>query len=233
MFGCVAAAVLALAVDLLLALMQAGIGRRSGARLALGLLGLVAIVVGALAPGFARPQATYVIGAKTFTEQYVLAALIKRQLAASGLSASQRQGLGSNVLFDALAANEVDVAVDYSGTIWANRMQRTDVPARDEVLRQTGAMASGEARHPPAGQARLRERLCAGDGAHRKRKRSASAASPISPATPASSPLPAIMSSSRGRNGRRWSRLMACNSAASVRCSPNSCIRRWRPVRST
>jgi len=51
-FGCVAAAVLALAVDQLLALVQTGIGRRSGARLALGLLGLVAITAGALAPGW-------------------------------------------------------------------------------------------------------------------------------------------------------------------------------------
>ena len=135
-FGCVAAAVLALAVDQLLALMQAGIGRRSGTRLALGLLGIVALTAGALAPGLTRPQATYVIGAKTFTEQYVMAALIERRLAAAGLSASQRQGLGSNVLFDALAGNEIDVAVDYSGTIWANRMNRTDVPGRDEVLRQ-------------------------------------------------------------------------------------------------
>lgn len=136
MFGCVAAAVLALAVDLLLALMQAGIARRSGARLALGLLGLVAIIAGALAPGLTRSQASTVIGAKTFTEQYVLAALIKERLAAAGLTASQRQGLGSNVLFDALATGEVDIAVDYSGTLWANRMQRRDVPAREEVLRE-------------------------------------------------------------------------------------------------
>jgi osmoprotectant transport system permease protein len=136
MFGCFAAAVLALAVDQLLALMQAGIARRSGTRLMLGLLGLVAIIAGALAPGLTRPQASTVIGAKTFTEQYVLAALIKERLAAAGLTASQRLGLGSNVLYDALAGNEVDVAVDYSGTIWANRMNRTDVLARDEVLRE-------------------------------------------------------------------------------------------------
>ncbi|MBI3705372.1 MAG: ABC transporter permease/substrate-binding protein, partial [Rhizobiales bacterium] len=135
-FGCVAAAVLALAVDLLLALAQAGIGRRSGARLAFGLLGLGAIVVGALAPGLTGPQATYTIGAKTFTEQYVLAALIKQRLASQGLTASQREGLGSNVLFEALASSEVDVAVDYTGTLWANRMQRSDVPAREQVLRE-------------------------------------------------------------------------------------------------
>jgi osmoprotectant transport system permease protein len=34
----------------------------------------------------------------------------------------------------ALANNEVDVAVDYTGTIWANEMARRDVPPRAEVL---------------------------------------------------------------------------------------------------
>ncbi len=133
-FGCVAAAVLALVVDQLLALMQAGLTRGSRTRLALGALGIVAVTLAALAPGLMRPQATYVIGAKTFTEQYVLAALIQQRLQAARLSASGRQGLGSNVLFDALAANEIDVAVDYSGTLWANRMQRNDVLPREAVL---------------------------------------------------------------------------------------------------
>jgi osmoprotectant transport system permease protein len=83
-----------------------------------------------------RPQANYAIGAKTFTEQYVLAALIQQRLAAANLTASSREGLGSNVLFDALVAGDVDIAVDYSGTLWANRMQRRDVPTREEVLRE-------------------------------------------------------------------------------------------------
>jgi osmoprotectant transport system permease protein len=133
-FGCVAAAVLALAVDQLLALIETGVGQRSRLRVVLGGLGLVAIVLGALIPGLARTQATYAIGAKTFTEQYVLAALIEQRLDAAGLTASRRPGLGSNVLFDALAASEIDVAVDYSGTLWANRMHRNDVLPRAEVL---------------------------------------------------------------------------------------------------
>ena len=49
-------------------------------------------------------------------------------------AAGRRPGLGSNVLFDALAKNEIDVAVDYSGTIWTNRMHRNDTPARIQVL---------------------------------------------------------------------------------------------------
>jgi osmoprotectant transport system permease protein len=108
--------------------------RRSGARTVLGALGLAALTLAALVPGLARPQTEYFIGAKTFTEQYVLAALIERRLEAAGLTAARRPGLGSNVLFDALAKNEIDIAVDYSGTIWANRMNRSDVLPRDQVL---------------------------------------------------------------------------------------------------
>src|SRR6266481_4700424 len=58
------------------------------------LFGCVAAAV--LAPGLSRPQARYAIGAKTFTEQYVLAALIEQRLQAAGLSARRREGLGSS-----------------------------------------------------------------------------------------------------------------------------------------
>lgn len=133
-FGCVAAALLALAVDQLLALVQAGATRRSSARTAVGVAGLAALTLAALIPGLARPHADYIIGAKTFTEQYILAALIEQRLQAAGLGAERRPGLGSNVLFDALAKNEIDVAVDYSGTIWTNRMRRTDTPPRPQLL---------------------------------------------------------------------------------------------------
>ncbi|MFA6264622.1 MAG: ABC transporter permease/substrate-binding protein [Pseudolabrys sp.] len=137
-FGCVASAVLALVVDQLLALMQNGLAQRHGWRTAGGALGLVILVFAALVPGFARAPATYVVGAKTFAEQYVLAALIEQRLAAGGLTSTRRSGLGSSVLFDALAGNEVDVAVDYSGTLWANLMHRTDAPGREAVLNELG-----------------------------------------------------------------------------------------------
>jgi osmoprotectant transport system permease protein len=133
-FGCVAAALLALAVDQLLALIQAGVSHRSTVRTLSGAVGLVALTLVALFPGLARPQAEYLIGAKTFTEQYVLAALIEQRLKAAGITAARRPGLGSNVLFDAVASGEVDIAVDYSGTLWTNRMQRTDAPPRDQLL---------------------------------------------------------------------------------------------------
>jgi osmoprotectant transport system permease protein len=136
LFGCVAAAALAIAVDQLLALMERGVATRSRGRLIGGAIGIAALVIVALAPGLARPGATYVIGTKPFTEQYVLASLIEQRLAGSGLSASQRQGLGSSVIFEALAANEIDAYVDYSGTLWANQMRRSDTKPRDEVVRE-------------------------------------------------------------------------------------------------
>ena len=138
-FGCVAAAVLALVVDQLLALMEYGVAARSRARVAAGGVGLVLVVLAALAPGNAGTRNTYVVGTKSFTEQYILGALIQQRLSAQGLTSERRDGLGSAVVFKALTANDVDVYVDYSGTIWANYMHRSDVKPRAEVLREVSA----------------------------------------------------------------------------------------------
>jgi osmoprotectant transport system permease protein len=134
LFGCLAAAVLALAVDQLLALIESGLRHRSRLRAALGGVGIAALVAVTLVPGMTRAQNSYIVGAKTFAEQYVLAALMAQRLQAAGLSASTREGLGSSVIFEALAANDIDVYVDYSGTLWANQFNRNDVRPRQELL---------------------------------------------------------------------------------------------------
>jgi osmoprotectant transport system permease protein len=134
LFGCVAAAALALAVDQLLALMERGVEQHRRSSTVTGGIGLLLVVLAALLPAYGRVQGTYVIGAKPFTEQYVLAALIEQRLAAHGLSAQRRDGLGSGVIFNALAAGDIDAYVDYSGTIWANEMLRSDVKPRADVL---------------------------------------------------------------------------------------------------
>jgi osmoprotectant transport system permease protein len=139
LFGCAAAALLALVFDQLLALIEDGLRRRRRTRVALGGLGIALVIVGALAPGWSRPNARYAIGAKTFAEQYILAALIEQRLAAAGLSATRREGLGSGVILDALASNNIDVYVDYTGTIWANALHRTDVKPPAEVSAEIAA----------------------------------------------------------------------------------------------
>jgi len=126
--------VLALAVDQLLASIETGIRLRSRLRVAFGGIGIAALVAATLVPSLARPPSSYIVGAKTFAEQYVLAALIAQRLRAADLSASSREGLGSNVIFDALASGDIDVYVDYSGTLWANQFHHTDIKPREELL---------------------------------------------------------------------------------------------------
>ena len=134
LFGCFASAALALAVDQLLALIETGIRNRSRIRTTLGGAGIAALVAATLVPAMARSPLNYVVGAKTFAEQYVLSALIAQRLRSEELSATSREGLGSNVIFDALASNDIDVYVDYSGTLWANQFHHTDIKPRQELL---------------------------------------------------------------------------------------------------
>src|ERR1700761_9454835 len=65
LFGCIAAAVLAMIVDQLLALLESGLASRKRLRTALGSAGIAALVAAALIPAFARPPSGYVVGAKT------------------------------------------------------------------------------------------------------------------------------------------------------------------------
>jgi osmoprotectant transport system permease protein len=134
LFGCASAALLALAVDQLLALIETGIRLRSRVRVGLGGLGIAALVVATLVPTMARSPSSYIVGAKTFAEQYVLSALVAQRLRAAGLTASTREGLGSNVIFDALVTGDIDVYVDYSGTLWANQFHHSDIKPREELL---------------------------------------------------------------------------------------------------
>ncbi|WP_428262644.1 ABC transporter permease/substrate-binding protein [Haliangium sp.] len=158
LFGVVAAAALALALDGLIRLGEVAAARRSkGLGIAAG-LGLAIIIVGSLLSGgrpapppappstgdelvqvaAEAPRRPLVIGAKTFTEQFVLARALERALEQAGYPVSRKEGLGSSVVFDALAQGEIDVYVDYSGTIWTNHMKRTEMASRQEVLDQMG-----------------------------------------------------------------------------------------------
>lgn len=137
--GCAAAALLALAVDGLLALIEAGLRRRSRWRVRLGLGALLAALALAFVPLSGAPSdrgETVVIGAKNFSEQYILASVIERRLRSAGFQTERRDNLGSTVAYQALAAGDIDVYVDYSGTLWTNILQRTDTPA-PEAMRAT------------------------------------------------------------------------------------------------
>ncbi len=138
LFGCAAAAGLALIVDQLLGLIEAGAAQRDLKRIAIGGVGLIVGVLAALAPmaWAGSSAAPVVIGAKNFSEQYILADLMTDRLNAAGYGVRQKDDLGSAVAYRAVASGEVDAYVDYSGTLWTNVLKRTDDPPRAVLLEQ-------------------------------------------------------------------------------------------------
>jgi len=134
LFGCVVAALLALAVDQLLGLIESGVTRRERMRVHAGLAGIVIGAGVALTPLAMGTPRAYLVGAKNFSEQFILAELISERLAQEGATAERKQGLGSAIAFRALASGDIDVYVDYSGTLWTNVMERRDSPERQAML---------------------------------------------------------------------------------------------------
>ena len=133
LFGCAAAAALAMLVDGLLALVEQGAMRRDGRRVLLG-LGLLAGGALAAAASLVTTAKPIVVGAKNFSEQFILAELMASRLDAQGVATKLREGLGSAIAFRALAAGDVDVMVDYSGTLWTNTLGRADTLPREQMI---------------------------------------------------------------------------------------------------
>jgi len=142
--GCAAAAALALGLDFLVRQVATGLGERRRGRILFGLLGLAALaawawsVGGASSRGAARPVR---VGGKTFTEQYVLAEILAETVRSrTGREAVVLTGLGSTVAFDALVRDEIDLYVDYTGTLWSTVMQRKAAAGpRERVLEEVRA----------------------------------------------------------------------------------------------
>ncbi|CAN5871427.1 glycine betaine ABC transporter substrate-binding protein [soil metagenome] len=135
LFGCAASAVLAMAADQLLGLIETGAAKRDRRLMIIGAVGLLVGIVIAVLPlvSFGKP-ASYVVGAKNFSEQYILAELMADRLEKAGATVNRKEDLGSAVAYRALAASELDVYVDYTGTLWTNVLNRQDNPGRQAVL---------------------------------------------------------------------------------------------------
>jgi osmoprotectant transport system permease protein len=95
LFGCAVAVGLALATDQLLAIVEAGVARRRPALAWIGAALLMAGVGAAMIPAVAGQQPGYVVGAKSFSEQYILGELMADRIRRQGASATVRAGLGS------------------------------------------------------------------------------------------------------------------------------------------
>jgi osmoprotectant transport system permease protein len=159
--GVAAAAALAMILDGLLGAAEHALAGRRKRRVLIPVAGLVALVIAIIgllprlggddsqaASSASRSASsaavTHVrIGGKTFTEQYILVEVLRARLAQNGISSDVVQSLGSTVVFDALTHGDIDVYVDYSGTLWTNHMKRSaDVP-RWRVLAELEGWLSG------------------------------------------------------------------------------------------
>ena len=105
---------------------------------------VLAIVVGlAFAAVPARTaDETIVVGSKNFTEAYILGEAVAQLLESDGFGVDRRLGLGgTKICYDALVAGDIDVYVEYTGTI-AEAIKNVDgQPTRErlaEVLAPDG-----------------------------------------------------------------------------------------------
>lgn len=90
------------------------------------------------------------VGSKVFTEGVILAELATRLLQAQGIAAVHRQGLGgTQVLWSALTAGEIDVYPEYTGTIAEEILPRGT--ARDPSSMRTALAARGVGMSPTLG----------------------------------------------------------------------------------
>lgn len=142
--GCLVSAGLALAADWLLWWIEIGFERRAR-WMTFGGFAVVALGISAAlwGQGTERGERPIVIAAKQFSEQYILAQAIGARLEEEGYRVEYRDGLGSAVVHSALASSSIDIAIDYTGTIWANFMKRKDNPGREAIYR---TIAQWEAR---------------------------------------------------------------------------------------
>jgi osmoprotectant transport system permease protein len=142
--GCIAAALLAIVTDTMLGMIEHGVAQRKRGRVIVALI-VVALGIGlAFMPSLGARVQTVTVGAKNFSEQYILARLIGKRLEAAGYHVAYREGLGSAVAFRALAGGDIDVYVDYSGTLWTGAMARHDMVPRAAMLAEIGRwMAAG------------------------------------------------------------------------------------------
>jgi len=152
--GVIAAAGLAVVLDLILGAIEHRLSARKPVWAPLGALAALIVIGIAVLPrigvgAVAAPVATQHVeqsevksvklGAKTFTEQYVLVEVLKQRLAKVGIGVEVSESLGSVVAFEALAHGQIDVYVDYSGTLWITQMKRSAGTPRWRVLTEVEA----------------------------------------------------------------------------------------------
>lgn len=66
------------------------------------------------------------VGAKNFTEQYVVGNLISLLLEANGFDVKEMFGVGSNIAREGLKTGQTDMYAEYTGTAWLNYLNHDE-----------------------------------------------------------------------------------------------------------
>jgi len=139
--GSLASAGLAVGLDGLVAAVQWLLEKRSEAadsvrlkRMRISIYAAIAMIIAIGLYGLVpKPRADFVVAGKPFTEQYIMAGLLTEVLEEAGFSVEQRLGMGSAVVYEAIRNGTIDVYVEYTGTVWANFMNRENNPGREGI----------------------------------------------------------------------------------------------------
>lgn len=139
MFGCLAAALLAVGLDQLVRLLEIAARRRSKRLAYLAAAGLLLVTAGGLYEPVTRwlgGDDRAVVASSSFTEQYVLSHALAQRLEEAGFRTDRREGLGYGVQITALQRNDVDCLVTYTGDVWTLLMKRRDFADPERTLKE-------------------------------------------------------------------------------------------------
>jgi osmoprotectant transport system permease protein len=138
--GAIPAAVMALAADFFLGLIEKQLapGRAKAAKLALatGAVALAALVI-AGSGVLSKSRERMVIGSKDFTEQVILGEMIAQVIEMkTGLEVERKFELGGDLCHRAMLAGEMDVYVEYTGTAFAAILKHQPITDPRQVYDQ-------------------------------------------------------------------------------------------------
>ena len=115
-------------------------------------IAVVIAMIGSTALAADAPPRTFRIGSKVFTESVILGEIGRGLVADAGLKAIHRKELGgSQILFHALEADQLDAYPEYTGTIAAEILGLKGADARDEARIRAGLAARGIGMSRPLG----------------------------------------------------------------------------------
>lgn len=192
--GAVSAALLALASDFLLGLIERRFSYEkarkpstAGRKLAFAAIALL-VVIGAI--GLWRYTTTpaganrVVVGSKDFTESALLAEILAQLLEARGVTVERRFELGGNLPHEALVSGTLDLYPEYTGTSYTAILRHTPITdpraVYDQVKQEYAAKFNVEV-GPPLGFENTFAILVRGNDARRLNLKSISDAAPQSP----------------------------------------------------